>query len=138
MALALAALTLSMLFVPLGPKPRIRDESAALRSAFQAIGPRLSKVGQLTLVVVVHSADRISVDKISISGHALAGRTITVVSVDDFSRVLSTFRGPGTAVVGFDPALGGAVLNPAPEIVQTQRRLKQILSERGFDDPLAE
>jgi hypothetical protein len=131
--LALVGLMIWALFVPVTPKPPIRDESAALWRNFQAIGSRAHTVKKVSLLVAVESPS-----KISISGHALGGRTITVGSIEDFTRVVGTFQGPGTAMVGFDPSLGGRVLSPPPEVVQTQQTLKQILSEKGFKDPTSD
>src|SRR5688572_16196968 len=98
------------LFVPMTPKAQISDRGDALWKNFEAIGSRARRVRHLSLVVAVDSPT-----DISLSGNATRGKQITVGSVEEFSRVVSTLAGPGTAVVGFGPSQKGAVLSPTPE-----------------------
>lgn len=119
------------LFVPATPKPEIRDRGDELWRTFQTVGSHARRYRRLSLVVAVDSPNQIT-----LTGYAVGGRTITVRSMEEFSRVVGGLQRPGTAVVGFGPSLKGAVLNPPLEIVVTQQRLTGILAANGFRHPM--
>ena len=145
-ALALGALMLFLFLTPVVPKPapieRKPVDVAALLRKLEALASslptsvRTNEKKPRVLVVIT------SPTAIAISGTELHGRVIRVSSAEDFARVIGTFQGPGTALVGFGPENGPgrglAFMNPPVGVEPLRSRLRTILAEHGFSDPLTD
>ena len=125
-ALVLVVVMLGLLLAPVTQK-----NDGGAQADTRVRNARFRGIFNLGLFVTVESPK-----KISLGGPALGNESVTVGSVEEFSRVARRLDGPGTAVVF--ASLGGAEDGELVEMAVTKRKLQRILSEHGFHDPTTE